>query len=175
MKNSKTTKILLEEVRSLKSQEKYKEALKILEGLYENDPNSEEIKKMLINTLFDYGGYLNDYYTMEYEEAKQSFEKITILSPKNYRAYYNLGIAYFNLGQMDNAKNSFEKALTIKPDYKYCLYNLGLIYEDLEQFEEALNYYEQALKIDSNFTYATTARSQIRQKLDDLKHKDMRN
>ncbi|MCK4780662.1 MAG: tetratricopeptide repeat protein [Candidatus Lokiarchaeota archaeon] len=175
MKNSKTTKILLEEVRRLKSQEKYEEALKILEDLHENYPNSEEIKKILIDTLFDYGGYLNDYYTMEFEKAKQSFERITILSPKNYRAHYNLGIAYFNLGQMDNAKNSFEKALTIKPDYKYCLYNLGLIYEDLEQYEEALNYYEQALEIDSNFTYAITARSQVRQKLDDLKHKNMSN
>ncbi|NVM37801.1 MAG: tetratricopeptide repeat protein [Candidatus Lokiarchaeota archaeon] len=175
MTNSNNTKNLLEEAKILKNREKYEEALKILETLYENYPNSKEIKSTLIDTLFDYGGYLNDYYTMGYEKAKQLFERITILSPKDYRAHYNLGIAYFNLGQMDNAKNSFEKALTIKPDYKYCFYNLGLIYEDLEQYEEALNYYEQALEIDSNFTYALTARSQVRQKLDDLKHKNMSN
>lgn len=173
MKNLKPTENLLEEARILKNQEKYDEALKILEELYKNYPNSEEIKNLLIETLFDYGGYLNDYYTMGFEKAKQLFERITILSPKNYRAHYNLGIAYFNLGQMDNAKNSFEIALTIKPDYKYCLYNLGLIYEDLKEYQEALNYYEQALEIDSNFTYAITARSQIRKKLDDLKYKNM--
>ena len=51
MKNSKTTKILLEEVRSLKSQEKYEEALKILEVLYENDPNSEEIKNKVLKEI----------------------------------------------------------------------------------------------------------------------------
>ena len=171
MKNSNSRTQLLEEAKSLRSQEKYEEALKILERLYENNPESGEIKDILIDTLFNYGGYLNDYYTLEYEKAKQLFERITIISPKNYRAHYNLGIAYFNLGQMENAKKSFKKALEIKPDYKYCLYNLGLLYEDMEQYEEALNLYEKALEIDSNFTYALTARSQIRKKLDDLKQK----
>ena len=171
MKNSNSGTQLLEEAKSLRSQEKYEEALKILEDLYENNPDSGEIKDILIDTLFTYGGYLNDYYTLEYEKAKQSFERITIISPKNYRAHYNLGIAYFNLGQMDNAKKSFEIALKIRPDYKYSLYNLGLLYEDMEQYEEALNLYEKALEIDSNFTYAFTARSQIRKKLDDLRQK----
>jgi len=169
MKNSKSRSQLLEKAKILRSQEKYEEALKILEYLYENNPESGEIKDILIDTLFNYGGYLNDYYTLEYEKAKQLFERITIISPKNYRAHYNLGIAYFNLGQMENAKKSFKKALEIKPDYKYCLYNLGLLYEDMEQYEEALNLYEKALEIDSNFTYALTARSQIRKKLDDLR------
>lgn len=169
MKNSNSRTQLLEKAKILRSQEKYEEALKILEDLYENKPESGEIKDILIDTLFNYGGYLNDYYTLEYEKAKQLFERITIISPKNYRAHYNLGIAYFNLGQMENAKKSFKKALEIKPDYKYCHYNLGLLYEDMEQYEEALNLYEKALEIDSNFTYALTARSQIRKKLDDLR------
>lgn len=169
MKNSNSRTQLLEKAKILRSQEKYEEALKILEDLYENKPESGEIKDILIDTLFNYGGYLNDYYTLEYEKAKQLFERITIISPKNYRAHYNLGIAYFNLGQMENAKKSFEIALKIKPDYKYCLYNLGLLYEDMEQYEDALNLYEKALEIDSNFTYALTARSQIRKKLDDLR------
>ncbi len=171
MKNSNSRTQLLEKAKILRSQEKYEEALKILEDLYENKPESGEIKDILIDTLFNYGGYLNDYYTLEYEKAKQLFERITIISPKNYRAHYNLGIAYFNLGQMENAKKSFKKALEIKPDYKYCHYNLGLLYEDMEQYEEALNLYEKALEIDSNFTYALTARSQIRKKLDDLRQK----
>ena len=171
MKNSNSRTQLLEEAKSLRSQEKYEEALEILEHLYENKPESGEIKEILIDSLFIYGGYLNDYYTLEYEKAKQLFERITIISPKNYRAHYNLGIAYFNLGQMENAKRSFEIALKIRPDYKYCLYNLGLLYEDMEQYEEALNLYEKALEIDSNFTYALTARSQIRKKLDDLRQK----
>jgi tetratricopeptide (TPR) repeat protein len=159
---------LIQKAENLKNQEKYEEALEILEILFKNT-ESKHIKKLLIETLFDYGGYLNDYYILEYEKATKIFDKIIKLSPNNYRAHYNLGIAYFNLGQIENAKKSFNSALKIKPDYKYCLYNLGLIYEDSKNYEEALKYYDQAIEIDPNFTYALAARSQIRQILDNLK------
>ena len=169
MESHNNTKEIIEKAKTLKNQEKYDEALEILEKLYKNNPNSEKVKNNLIDILFDYGGYLNDIYTLEYEKAKQLFKRITELSPINYRAYYNLGIAYFNLNQIEKAKNSFETALRIKPDYKFCLYNLGLVYEETELFEEALIYYEKALDIDPNFSYALTAQSQIRRKLDKLK------
>ena len=169
MKKSNDSRDLIEKATNLKNQEKFKEALEILEKLHETIPNSEEIKDLLIKTLFEYGGYLNDYYTLEYKKAKQVFDKITELSPNNYRAYYNLGIAYFNLGQIENAKSSFEKALRIKPDYKYCYYNLGLVYESIDRYEDALKYYEQALEIDPQFSYALTAQAQIRRKLNELK------
>ncbi|MFW9999261.1 MAG: tetratricopeptide repeat protein [Candidatus Hodarchaeota archaeon] len=169
MKNSNNTNQIFEEAITLKSQERYKEALEILERLYADNPNSEEIKNTLINTLFDYGGHLNDYYTLEYEKAKQVFKRITDLSPSDYRAHYNLGIAYFNLNQMEKAKISFDTALKIKPDYKYCLYNLGLIYEEMEKYEEALIYYEKALEIDPSFSYALAAQSEIRRIIHQLK------
>jgi tetratricopeptide (TPR) repeat protein len=163
---------LLEKVKNLTYQEKFQEALEILEELYKNNPNSIKVKEILIQTLFKYGGYLNDYYTQGYEEAKQLFEKIIKLSPDNYRAFYNLGIACFNSNQFDIAIINFEKALKIKPDYKYCLYNLGLIYEKMEKYEDALKFYEKALEIDPNFTYALAARSEIRQLLEKLRQKD---
>ncbi|MFX1309106.1 MAG: tetratricopeptide repeat protein [Promethearchaeota archaeon] len=169
MKNSNNSTDLVEKAKSLKNQDKFEEALEILEKLYETIPNSDEIKELLIETLFEYGGYLNDYYTLEYKKAKQIFEKITELSPNNYRAHYNLGIAYFNLGQTENAKSCFEKALKINPVYKYCYYNLGLVYESIERYEEALKYYDQALEIDPHFSYALSAQAQIRRKLDELK------
>jgi tetratricopeptide (TPR) repeat protein len=169
MNNSNNATDPLEKVKVLKAQEKFEEALEILDLLYSNQPNSEDIKNLLIKTLFEYGGYLNDYYSSDYEKAKKIFERIIALSPNNYRAYYNLGITYFNLGQIENARSSYETALKIKPDYKYCYYNLGLAYESIERYEEALKYYEQALEIDPNFSYALTAQSQIRHKLDEIK------
>lgn len=169
MTDNNNIKQIIEKAKDLKRQEKYEEALEILEEIYKNNPGSEEIKNNLIDLMFDYGGYLNDFYTLEYEKAQILFKRITKLSPNNYRAHYNLGIAFFNLSKIEKAKKSFETALKIKPDYKYCLYNLGLIYEEAESYEEALAYYEKALDIDPNFTYALTAQSQIRQKLDELK------
>jgi len=172
MKSSNNIKDLIEKAQILKNQENFQQALEILDELYKSYPNSEEIKSALIKTLFDYGGYLNDYYTLGYEKAKQIFKRITKLSPNNYRAFYNIGIACFNLGQLEMAMIHLKKALKIKPDYKYCLYNLGLVYEDMEKYEDALKFYEKALKIDPNFIYALTARSEMRRKLDRLKYLD---
>ncbi len=169
MKNLNDISDLIEKAKILKKQNKFEEALQILDEIYLNNPNSDEILTILIETLFDYGGYLNDYYTLEYEKAKEVFKRIITLSPNSYRAHYNLGLAFFNLNQFQEAKNSFKKALSIKPDYKYCFYNLGLIYETNEKYKQALHYYEKALKIDPNFIYALTARSEIRKKLDEMK------
>ncbi|MFX0037145.1 MAG: tetratricopeptide repeat protein [Candidatus Hermodarchaeota archaeon] len=169
MKISNDISDLIEKARTFKKQNKFDEALRILNEIYTSKPNSEEIKTILIETLFDYGGYLNDYYTLEYEKAKEVFERIINLSPNNYRAHYNLGLAFFNLSKFQNAENSFKKALSIKPDYKYCFYNLGLIYETKEKYKKALQYYEKALKIDPNFIYALTARSEMRKRLDEIK------
>jgi tetratricopeptide (TPR) repeat protein len=169
MKMKYDTKDLIEKATNLKKQKKFQEALEILEKLYKENTNSDEVKNLLITVLFEYGGYLNDYYTQGYNEAKNCFERITEINPNNYRAVYNLGLAYFNSGQLDEAINYLQKALKIKPDYKYCLYNLGLVYEEMERYEEALKFYEKALEIDHDFAYALTARSEMRRKLDKLK------
>ncbi|MFX1323233.1 MAG: tetratricopeptide repeat protein [Promethearchaeota archaeon] len=161
--------ILIEKAKELKKKEKFEESLKILEELYKKFPNSEKIKKELINTLFSYGGYLNDDYVLEYKKAKNHFKRITEIDPNDYRAHYNLGIAYFNLRKIEKAERAYEEAIKIKPDYKHCHYNIGLIYEAKGDFEHALHQYEKALKIDPNFSYALQARTQVRILLDELK------
>ncbi|MFW9828642.1 MAG: tetratricopeptide repeat protein [Candidatus Thorarchaeota archaeon] len=168
MANTDSIEMLLEKAKLLKNQENFEAALEILDSLYKKHPNSKEVKKNLTETLFTYGGFLNDDYTLEYEKARLIFERIINLNPKDYRAHYNLGIAYFNLGKSKNAEKCFNKALRIKPDYKYCLYNLGLIYETLKNYKKALKYYEKALKLDPNFTYALSAQKQVKIKLDEL-------
>ncbi len=169
MENPEDIKKVILKANTLKKQGKFEEAWEVLDKLFKNNPNSENVKNNLIDALFDYGGYLNDVYTSGYEKAQQLFKRIIELSPNNYRAHYNLGIAYFNLNKFEKAKNSFETALNIKPDYKYCLYNLGLLYEEEELYKEALAFYEKALEIDPDFPYALAAKSQMRQKLDEIK------
>ena len=60
MNNSNNATDPLERVKILIDQEKFEEALEILDLLYNNQPNSEDIKNLLIKTLLEYGGYLND-------------------------------------------------------------------------------------------------------------------
>jgi len=163
-------KDLIDKAIEFKKKEKFKDALEILEALLENDPNSESVKNTLIEVLFDYGGYLNDEWVLDYEKAAECFKKMIELEPDNYRAWYNLGIAYFNLNKTEDALIAYKRAVQIKPDYMYCYYNIGLLYEVQKgELETALQYYEKALSYNKNFTYALQASRDVQQKLEILK------
>jgi len=159
---------ILEKAKKLVDNEDFEKGIEILEDLFKKSPDLD-IKKSLIDALFVYGGYLNDYYVLEYEKAVKSFKRIIEIDPHNYRAHYNLGIAYFNLELFEEALNACKIAIAIKPDYKHCHYNIGLIYEEREKLEKAIEAYQKALKIDPEFAYAKQALMAIRQKLDNLK------
>lgn len=157
---------IIKKATKLKNEENFEEAIKLLEDVFQQESQSEIIKKNLIEVLFSYGGYLNDDFVLEYKKAVDIFKKILEIEPKNYKALYNLGIAYFNLGQIENALQAYNEATTIKPDYKHCYYNIGLIYETKHDLKRALIYYDKALDIDPKFPYAVHAREFIRKKLD---------
>ncbi|NVM16887.1 MAG: tetratricopeptide repeat protein [Candidatus Lokiarchaeota archaeon] len=156
---------LIEKARVLIKSEEFEKAIKILEDLYQE--NSEiVIKNNLIDALFAYGGYLNDNYILEYEKSTTFFKRIIELDPNNYRAHYNLGIAYFNLDLFEEALNSYEMAISINPDYKHSYYNIGLLHEATENFEKAVKAYEKALEIDPNYVYAMHALKAVRMIMD---------
>ena len=160
---------LLKKTKELTQRHEFEEALEILENLFAKNPESKQVKENLIDTLLNYGGYLNDEYVLKYGEAEKIFKKVIEIDPTNYRAYYNLGIVNFNLDKIEKAKLCYEEAIRIKPDYKHCFYNLGLAYEKEGDLMEALQYYEKALEIDPKFPYAFNARNHLLTNLNELK------
>jgi tetratricopeptide (TPR) repeat protein len=156
---------LIEKAKSLVKTEDFEGAIKILEDLYQQQPDFD-VKNNLIDALFAYGGYLNDYYVLEYDESINFFKRIIELDSENYRAHYNLGIAYFNLNRFEEALNAYKIALSIKPDHKHVYYNIGLLHEKNENLENAIEAYEKALEIDPNYIYAMHSLKAVRLKLD---------
>ena len=156
---------LIEKAKDLVRNEEFEKAIKILEDLYQQQPDID-VKNNLIDALFAYGGYLNDYYVLEYNESINFFKRIIELDSENYRAHYNLGIAYFNLNRFEEALNSYKIALSIKPDHKHVYYNIGLLHEKTENLENAIEAYEKALEIDPNYIYAMHSLKVVRQNLD---------
>jgi len=153
----------------LKKEEKFEVALKILNDLYITNPTSFDVKKALIEVLFEYGAYLNDEWNEEYDKAVDCFNKIIEMEPDNYKAWYNLGIAHFHLKKTEEALKAYQRALEIKPNYEYVLYNIGLLYETQKgDLKKALSYYEKACKLNEKFTYAFQALNDVRKKLDSL-------
>ena len=156
---------LIEKAKDLVRNEEFEKAIKILEDLYQQQPDID-VKNNLIDALFAYGGYLNDYYVLEYNESINFFKRIIELDSENYRAHYNLGIAYFNLNRFEEALNSYKIALSIKPNHKHVYYNIGLLHEKTENLENAIEAYEKALEIDPNYIYAMHSLKVVRQNLD---------
>jgi len=156
---------LIEKAKDLVRNEEFEKAIKILEDLYQQQLDTD-VKNNLIDALFAYGGYLNDYYVLEYDESINFFKRIIELDSENYRAHYNLGIAYFNLNRLEEALNSYKIALSIKPDHKHVYYNIGLLHEKNENLENAIEAYEKALEIDPNYIYAMHSLKAVRLNLD---------
>ena len=162
---------LLNKVKELLKNEDYTKAIEILEALYNDNP-SEKIKETLIGALFSYGGYLNDEFVLEYEKSMELFRRIILLEPANYKAYYNLGISYYNLGRFEDALDAYKTAIKVNPNYKHGYYNIGLLHESTGDFQKAVEAYKKALEIDPNYIYAMHALNSVRQNLDNETNKD---
>jgi len=160
-----STEDLLNKAKKLKNEKRYEESIEVLEDIFKNNPQSDEIRRELINVLLSCGVYLSDEFVMEFEKAIKYFNKILEIDPNNYRAIYNIGIAHFNMGDMNKAMRAYNDAIKIKPDYKHCYYNIGLIYELMDNLKESLKFYKKALEIDPKFIYALQAKKNIKQRL----------
>lgn len=153
---------ILNQSKDLLKSKKFKEAIALLEDAYKADNTSEKLKHSLINVLFEFGIHLNDEFVAGYDEAILIFNRIIELEPNNYRAYYNLGITFQNLNQIEKALKAYKTAIEINPDYYFCYYNIGLIYEEKQEFIKAVEYHKKALKVEPNFRYAQQAIAELR-------------
>ncbi len=68
-------------------------------------------------------------------------------SSKNPVLWNKTGIAYHQLGQLDQARKFYERAVKLKPTYVEAINNLGTIYYARKSFGRAISYYQKALKL----------------------------
>lgn len=71
-----------------------------------------------------YRGALDAYYKGKYEQAVERLERLEALPLRHPDLYYNLGCAYFRLGQLGRAIYNFERALALDPSSADAQYNL---------------------------------------------------
>ncbi|MFO8020700.1 MAG: tetratricopeptide repeat protein [Promethearchaeia archaeon] len=152
---------VIEEVLELRENAEYKKAYQKISKLYEQNKKSSEVKQTYIDTLFAYAFYLSDDCVLQFEKAAECLKEILQLDPENYRAYYNLGITYYDMDKTEKALKMYNEALKLKPDNKYVHYNIGIIYEDKNQFKKALKYYRRAINLDKDFLYAKQAKHSL--------------
>ena len=79
-----------------------------------------------------------------YAAVVEHLEKAQALHAAIPGSYYQLGLAYFELGQFERAKEAFQHELTFEPPDSYSLYYLGRIHADQGLNAEAARFYEAA-------------------------------
>tara|TARA_B110000503_G_scaffold86579_1_gene131737 strand:+ start:1943 stop:4396 length:2454 start_codon:yes stop_codon:yes gene_type:complete len=84
---------------------------------------------------------------MQFDNAIVYYLHAIKMKPDFAEAYYNMGSALQNKGDLVAAINSYQQALRIKPDYTDAYYNMGNTLKDKGDLVSAIESYKQAIQI----------------------------
>lgn len=114
-------------------------AVLTLEELIKNNPKDYDALNFLGGINLSSGNFSG---SIEY------FQKVVSIFPLHPTAYYNMGLAFQNLGQDIKAEKCYKKALSINPQNLDALNNLGVICFNQKRKEEAFEYYKKIIDLD---------------------------
>jgi Flp pilus assembly protein TadD/2-polyprenyl-3-methyl-5-hydroxy-6-metoxy-1,4-benzoquinol methylase len=92
----------------------------------------------------------NNLALQNFKRAITNFNKAIKLNPNIPTIYYNLGLAFHHIGNMDDAIVNYKKAIEIKPDYDEALNNMGMSLEEKGDVEGAIDKYNKVLATNPN-------------------------
>lgn len=123
----------------VKSESSADEREKIFHSLLAERPSSSQVAKQIALEAIQNG---------DHELATRELKRSLSMNP-NYPDLHNLlGIAYANMGLVDDALIEFETALKIHPDYLKARLNMALTLYEKGSQEEAMIHLEKVLKLD---------------------------
>jgi len=102
--------------------------------------------------------YPNEYFVIklfatiflkkkDFKNALKYNEKLLLFNNENFKIYNDIGVIYFQTGQINLSIDFFKKSLKDKINTGAC-FNLGLAYNEIGKFKYAVKNYLAALKID---------------------------
>lgn len=126
---------------ALCEQERYKEALSIMNECLRHHPNN-----------FDVYYNMGMIYTMlnDFSSAKESYEKAAIINTLEYNTSYNIAMIELILGELEEAEAYFNKCLEDEELSPLAYYELAKIYMIKGNKETASQYLNLAIELDNN-------------------------
>ena len=79
-------------------------------------------------------------------EAIENYQRVVDLAPNWIEAHINLGVAYYQLGQLTDARDCFLAAVQIDPLNGISRYNLGCTLEELGELDQAVDHLRRAAR-----------------------------
>lgn len=83
-----------------------------------------------------------------YEEAKKALLRAIKESPDDANAFYNLALAYRQLGDRPEARKYLDRALALNPGHADAHNDLGIMYAMDGNYDAAIRHFQQALSTD---------------------------
>lgn len=133
----------LEQALHFHSKNNFVEAKRIYKDLIDKD-------KTDFNALYLLGTL--EVQEKNYKDGIIYLKKSLQINQKNFIALNNLGLAYFNLKDMELAEKYFLKSLEINPNYFESYNNLGNIFLNKKNYLKAIKYYIKCLSINNSYT-----------------------
>ncbi|MCF8097652.1 MAG: tetratricopeptide repeat protein, partial [Desulfarculaceae bacterium] len=78
------------------------------------------------------------------DQAAECFRRAREVSPQDYMAHYNLGLALLRTGERQEAQACLEHSLELQPEHADTLYQLGCLAQNRGQTNRALDYLQRA-------------------------------
>ena len=85
-------------------------------------------------------------------EAIAGFNTTLDIYPEFAAAWYNMGVAYYALGEEANAQGAYERAIELNANDKQALNNMGVIYFNKKDYANALSFFNRAVEADPSFS-----------------------
>ena len=126
------------EARILFREQKYRESLKVLEGVLALNQRDAEVYKLVAS---------NAILLNRMDIAEQALTSAAQLAPHDYMVFFNLGALYYTDSRFPPAQPVLEKSVSLNPEYVPSRLFLGLTLEELGQESSAMGCYLRAIEI----------------------------
>lgn len=139
----------------LKAVASYRRALEIMKG-YASKATDENARRVYLG--FIKGIYFDLAHCWEalgdWGTSVGEYKNALVFDPSDGVIHNNLGVAYLNLGMMEEARRSWEEALRLNPDDRLAVNNLAGYYLAIGNKEEARKFLERILAWDPRSEFA---------------------
>ncbi|MHB1049614.1 MAG: tetratricopeptide repeat protein [Bacteroidota bacterium] len=117
------------------------QTIMLLENAVKADSSNTEAILQLANALHD---------ARMFPRAIESYKAYIRRMPKKTDAMVDLGICYFETGDIETAVKEIKKALAVDPGHQMAMFNLGVILLSDNKTEESKRWLQKAIDIDPN-------------------------
>ena len=131
----------------------------------ENKKEVDNPQGSVLSVIYKHRG-MAYFFANDYQAACSDFKSSKEFDPKNFRAYYYLGIVLVMLGKNYEAIEEFTKSLEIMPNQAHVHFRRALSYYNLRQYIEALQDLNIASELGLDTVDMVKLRSAIAKKID---------